>query len=113
MSDTNRIVYKVTFDTTTIKLITDVVLQADKVISTVLQTSEVIEYEKRRAKLQEWLDEQDAFIKDHLSFRESVKPAMKWLAENKDPHCKIIIESDCAELVSGEMSFRSLEFIKD
>ena len=47
------------------------------------------------------------------SFRAAVEPAMKWLAENKGPHAKIIIDSGDAELVVGEIAHRTDKFIKD
>lgn len=47
------------------------------------------------------------------SFQEAVKPAIKWLNENGNPHHKIIVEQDGAELVSGEIGFPTNEFLKD
>lgn len=49
----------------------------------------------------------------HPGFDEVVKPVIKWLAENCNPHTKIIIENNFAELVSGEKIFSTLEFLKD
>lgn len=46
-------------------------------------------------------------------FEEVVKPVMKWLAENKHPHSKIIIESNSAELVEGTMVLSTDEFLVD
>lgn len=62
-----------------------------------------------------------AFIEERLrnetqkvsSFEDVVKPAMKWLAENKHPHMSIIIESTRAELVEGVECVATDEFIKD
>jgi len=36
-------------------------------------------------------------------FEAVVRPVMKWLAENHHPHMKIVIESNCAEMVEGVM----------
>jgi len=47
------------------------------------------------------------------SFERAVEPVMKWLAENKNPHAKIIIDSGSAELVVGEMNHQTDKFIKD
>ena len=47
------------------------------------------------------------------SFERAVEPAMKWLAENRDPHAKIIVDSGSAELVSGEIAHQTDKFIKD
>lgn len=46
-------------------------------------------------------------------FKKASEPLIKWLNENTDPHSKVIVECDSAELVSGEMSHRTTEFIKD
>ena len=47
------------------------------------------------------------------SFEEATKPLIKWLNDNTNPHAKVIVETDGAELVSGERSFKTTEFIKD
>jgi hypothetical protein len=46
-------------------------------------------------------------------FEAVVKPVMKWLAENANPHTKIIIESNSAELVVSENCLTSDEFLVD
>ena len=43
-------------------------------------------------------------------FEEVVKPVIKWLAENKHPHSKIIIESNSVE---GTMVLSTDEFLVD
>lgn len=47
------------------------------------------------------------------SFEEVVRPLMKWLADNYHPHCKVIVESDRAELIEGQQSYVTKDFIKD
>ncbi|WP_261374013.1 hypothetical protein [Yersinia rohdei] len=47
------------------------------------------------------------------SFKEAAKPLIKWLAENVHPHHTAIITSTGAELMMGEMSFPTEEFLKD
>jgi hypothetical protein len=47
------------------------------------------------------------------SFEEAAKPLIKWLNENANPHTKAIVETDGAELVSGEMNIICTEFIED
>lgn len=42
-----------------------------------------------------------------------VKPLMKWLAENKNPHTSIIITSTDAEVLEGTECFNTSEFIPD
>lgn len=41
------------------------------------------------------------------------KPLMKFLCDNCNPHAKIIIECDRAEILSGSASIMTDEFIKD
>jgi hypothetical protein len=38
----------------------------------------------------------------YKGFEEVVKPVMEWLKANTNPHTKIIIEDNSAELVVGE-----------
>jgi len=47
------------------------------------------------------------------TFTEASKPLVKWLNENCNPHSKVIVENDRAELVSGECMVKIDEFIKD
>lgn len=42
------------------------------------------------------------------TFEKAVEPVMKWLSENSNPHAKIIIENNSAELLEGAMIFKSL-----
>ncbi|MCD8397567.1 MAG: hypothetical protein LUD12_10390 [Lachnospiraceae bacterium] len=42
---------------------------------------------------------------DGEEFEKAVRPAIEWLQKNGDPHYKIIIQQDYAELVSGELGF--------
>ena len=41
--------------------------------------------------------------KEITEFRELVKPLVEYLRKNCNPHCKIIVECDRAELVKGEL----------
>ncbi|EOI7482071.1 hypothetical protein ACVT81_000002 [Yersinia enterocolitica] len=47
------------------------------------------------------------------SFEEASKPLIKWLAENVHPHHTVIVTSTGAELMMGEMSFPTEEFLQD
>ena len=47
------------------------------------------------------------------SFEEVAKPLIKWLCENANPHCSVIITSTHAELVSGEMAVNTNEYLVD
>lgn len=47
------------------------------------------------------------------SFKEVAKPLIKGLAENVHPHHTVIVTSTGAELMMGEMSFPTEEFLKD
>lgn len=46
-------------------------------------------------------------------FNEVVKPVIEWINNNANPHAKIIIECDSAELVQGFQSITTDEFLKD
>ncbi|HDL7089598.1 TPA: hypothetical protein PXM39_001035 [Yersinia enterocolitica] len=47
------------------------------------------------------------------SFERSAKHLIQWLAENVHPHHTVIVTSTGAELMVGEMSFPTKEFLKD
>jgi hypothetical protein len=55
----------------------------------------------------------DSMSDKYSEFVNLSKPLIKYLNDNFNPHTKIIIEADGAEIVSGEMSYRTEEFIKD
>ncbi|MDU1356022.1 hypothetical protein [Citrobacter freundii] len=46
------------------------------------------------------------------SFENAVKPLIKWLNENTNPHAVIVVEVGGAVLYSGEQSVVTDEFIK-
>lgn len=54
---------------------------------------------------------------DNLAYKKEferlAKPLIKFLNDNYNPHTKIIVDCTSAELVSGEMSTYTEEFIKD
>ncbi|EUC95747.1 hypothetical protein [Providencia alcalifaciens] len=52
-------------------------------------------------------------LKNIEEFELIIKPVMKWLAENHNPHTKVIIESNSAELLQSEVAITSDEFIVD
>lgn len=45
-------------------------------------------------------------------FEDLCKPLVNWLNEHGNPHSKIIIETDGAELVSGSYGFTDETFIR-
>ncbi|EAA9483558.1 hypothetical protein S649_000957 [Salmonella enterica subsp. enterica] len=47
------------------------------------------------------------------SFEDVVKPVIKWLNENSNPHASVIIDSTSAELLTGEIGVHTEEFLKD
>jgi hypothetical protein len=51
--------------------------------------------------------------KDRKKFEKLSKPLIKFINDKFNPHTKIIIDCDSAEIVVGEASFRTDEFIKD
>jgi hypothetical protein len=42
-----------------------------------------------------------------------VEQLIKFMAENFNPHQKVIVDSESAELVSGEHVFRTTKYIMD
>jgi hypothetical protein len=47
------------------------------------------------------------------SFKEVSEPLIKWLNENADPHCKVIVDNDSAELLQGSCSHVTKKYIRD
>lgn len=47
------------------------------------------------------------------SFEDVVKPVIKWLNENANPHTSVIIDATSAQLLTGEIGIHTEEFIKD
>lgn len=52
-------------------------------------------------------------MEESPSFEEAVKPLIKWLNDNANPHAVIVVEVNSAVLYSGELSVVTDEFIKD
>jgi hypothetical protein len=47
-------------------------------------------------------------------FEKITRPLIKWLAENHNPHCAIVVTNTNAELIEGKMSTGEiLDYIKD
>lgn len=47
------------------------------------------------------------------TFEEAVKPLMKWLCENKNPHTYVIVSGTSAELLEGVEVVNTFEFVVD
>ncbi len=47
------------------------------------------------------------------SFEDVVKPVIKWLNDNANPHASIIVDCTSAELLTGEIGVNTKEFLKD
>lgn len=47
------------------------------------------------------------------SFEDVVKPVIKWLNENANPHASVIVDCTGSELLIGEIAFNTKEFLKD
>jgi hypothetical protein len=47
------------------------------------------------------------------TFEEAVKPLMKWLCENTNPHTTAIVTGNLAELVEGVEVVKTDEFLID
>ena len=51
--------------------------------------------------------------KEQKEFEELCKPLIKFLNDNYNPHCHILIDLTSAEIVSGEMAFYTEKYLKD
>ena len=47
------------------------------------------------------------------SFEDAVRPLIKWMCENTNPHSTIIVDCTHAELLSGEMVVQTAEYLLD
>lgn len=47
------------------------------------------------------------------SFEDVVKPVIKWLNENANPHASVIVDCTSAVLFTGEIAVNTKEFLKD
>lgn len=47
------------------------------------------------------------------SFEDAVKPVIKWLNENANPHASVTVDCTSAQLFTGEIGIHTEEFIKD
>ena len=51
--------------------------------------------------------------KQILEFETAMRPAIKYLNDRHNPHDKVIISTGSAELVCGELTFVTDDYIKD
>lgn len=63
--------------------------------------------EELEQEFQNWIDFKS------ISFEFCVRPLMKHLSETHGPHSRAIVTSDHAELLEGELSYRTDDFIQD
>lgn len=47
------------------------------------------------------------------TFIEAAEPLIKWLAENVHPHHLVVVTSNSAELLQGEVAHKTDKFLKD
>lgn len=47
------------------------------------------------------------------NFEEAARPLMQWLGENKHPHISVYVRNDVAELLEGQETFVTKEYIID
>jgi hypothetical protein len=52
-------------------------------------------------------------MENKVTFEEAVKPLMKWLCENKNPHTTIIVNCVAAEILQGVEVVHTDEFLID
>ncbi|MDK1978652.1 hypothetical protein MKR01_27185 [Klebsiella sp. K4-154] len=75
---------------------------------------EAVDYEYRAC----WRWYQNYHVSDvnkarSSSFEDVVKPVIKWLNENANPHTSVNIDATSAQLLTGEIGIHTEEFIKD
>jgi hypothetical protein len=46
-------------------------------------------------------------------FRDAAKPLIEWLNQNCHPHTKVIVDQTQAELVEGQISFVTHDYLRD
>lgn len=46
-------------------------------------------------------------------FEKQARPLMKWIAENYDPHVKILLSYDRAELLQEKMAIITDDYVQD
>ncbi len=51
--------------------------------------------------------------KKEYEFQQAVEQVMSWLSNNGDPHMRVEITSDTAEILSGEYIHKTDAYIKD
>ncbi|MDI7146781.1 hypothetical protein [Klebsiella pneumoniae] len=47
------------------------------------------------------------------TFKAASRPLIQWLNENANPHTSVIVDCTGAELLTGEVAFKTKEFLKD
>ena len=52
-------------------------------------------------------------MENKVTFEEAVKPLMKWLCENTNPHATAIVTGTLAELAEGVEVVKTDEFLID
>ena len=52
-------------------------------------------------------------ITEEYDFQQVVEPVMDWLSKNSNPHTKVEITQDSAEILSGEYMHKTDAFIRD
>jgi molybdopterin-guanine dinucleotide biosynthesis protein A len=51
--------------------------------------------------------------KEFTEFEKAARPLMEWIAKNYDPHTKVIITSDRAEILQEKMAVVTEDYIQD
>lgn len=51
-------------------------------------------------------------MREKKTFEEVVRPVMEWLAKNRHPNTKIVVESDRAQIVEVQFCYLSQDYIE-
>jgi hypothetical protein len=54
-----------------------------------------------------------AVTAEPTTFEEAMRPAIKWLNENCNPHSAVIVTSVDAELMTGDRYFKTEDYLRD
>jgi len=46
-------------------------------------------------------------------FEEAVRPLMRYLCENHHPHMRVIIDGSCAEMLEGQVTFNTEDYVRE
>ncbi|WP_377153282.1 hypothetical protein ACFJIX_17840 [Roseateles sp. UC29_93] len=64
--------------------------------------------DSQAASLLDW-----AVTAEPATFENAIRPAIKWLNDNCNPHAAVIVTNTDAELMTGDLYFKTEDYLKD